>query len=167
MEHLLCGELKSLPTRSNKFTDHFSQPKKVIIDCDPGADDAHALLLALYLAKPHNVEILGITTAACNHTVDQVTKNAQILLEVFKLHELKVYKGGQREDFEHVDFYFGPDGFGNFANEYEATQGPIGDKHLHPTDSASKFMIDTVNRFPNEVTIICVGALTNILEVTK
>lgn len=68
--------------------------KKVIIDCDPGADDAHSIVLALYLAKEMNIEILGITTAACNHCVDQVTKNAQIILEVCREENIMVYKGG-------------------------------------------------------------------------
>ena len=42
-----------------------------------------------------------------------------------------VYKGGQRDDFEYTDFYFGPDGFGNFSNNYEKEFGNIGTKHLH------------------------------------
>eukprot|EP00347_Sterkiella_histriomuscorum_P004612 403359803 len=143
------------------FSDIFQRPKKVIIDCDPGADDAHAIVLAIYFAKAHNVEILGITTAACNHTVDQVTKNAQIILEVCKEQNIMVYKGGQRDDFEQIDYYFGPDGFGNFAYTFEKQNGEIGTKHLHQ-DSAQKFLIESVQQYPNEITIICVGALTNI-----
>eukprot|EP00347_Sterkiella_histriomuscorum_P016855 403351592 len=143
------------------FSDIFQRPKKVIIDCDPGADDAHAIVLAIYFAKAHNVQILGITTAACNHTVDQVTKNAQIILEVCKEQNILVYKGGQRDDFEQIDYYFGPDGFGNFASTFEKQNGEIGTKHLHQ-DSAQKFLIESVQQNPNEITIICVGALTNI-----
>lgn len=75
-----------------------------------------------------------------------------------------VYKGGQRDDFEQIDYYFGPDGFGNYAYDYEKKVGDIGTKHLHQ-DPAKKFLIEQVSQYPNEVTIICVGALTNITQV--
>ncbi|MBO4538193.1 MAG: nucleoside hydrolase, partial [Erysipelotrichaceae bacterium] len=45
--------------------------RKVIIDCDPGHDDAVALLVAL--AHPELFEILGVTTVAGNQTIDKVT----------------------------------------------------------------------------------------------
>ena len=45
----------------------------VLIDCDPGQDDALALLLAL--ASPE-LEVLGVTTVAGNQTVDKTTANA-------------------------------------------------------------------------------------------
>jgi inosine-uridine nucleoside N-ribohydrolase len=42
------------------------KPKKIIIDCDAGCDDASAILLAIHLCKIHNAEILGITTTGGN-----------------------------------------------------------------------------------------------------
>ena len=47
--------------------------RKVIIDCDPGHDDAVAIMVAL--ANPQYFDILGITTVAGNQTLDKVTKN--------------------------------------------------------------------------------------------
>ena len=48
-------------------------PTPVLIDCDPGHDDAIALLLAL--ASPE-VEVLGVTSVAGNQTLDKTTANA-------------------------------------------------------------------------------------------
>ena len=47
--------------------------KRIIIDCDPGYDDAVALLLA---AGNPDIDVLAITTVAGNQTIEKVTKNA-------------------------------------------------------------------------------------------
>jgi hypothetical protein len=52
---------------------------KIVMDCDPGHDDAMAILLAL--ASPE-LELLGVTTVAGNQTLDKTTRNALITLEV-------------------------------------------------------------------------------------
>jgi inosine-uridine nucleoside N-ribohydrolase len=52
---------------------------KIVIDCDPGHDDAMAILLAL--ASPE-VELVGVTTVAGNQTLDKTTRNALVTLEV-------------------------------------------------------------------------------------
>ena len=52
---------------------------KIVIDCDPGHDDAIAILLAL--ASPE-VELVGVTTVAGNQTLDKTTRNALVTLEV-------------------------------------------------------------------------------------
>ena len=52
---------------------------KIVIDCDPGHDDAMAILLAL--ASPE-VELIGVTTVAGNQTLDKTTRNALVTLEV-------------------------------------------------------------------------------------
>jgi inosine-uridine nucleoside N-ribohydrolase len=66
---------------------------KIVIDCDPGHDDAMAILLAL--ASPE-VELIGVTTVAGNQTLDKTTPNA---LKVLELHpdakpERVVWMGG-------------------------------------------------------------------------
>jgi inosine-uridine nucleoside N-ribohydrolase len=52
---------------------------KIVIDCDPGHDDAIAILLAL--ASPE-VELIGVTTVAGNQTLDKTTRNALVTLDV-------------------------------------------------------------------------------------
>lgn len=54
---------------------HFTEAKKIIIDCDPGGDDAQAIILALHLCKKHDIEVIGITTVAGNATLDHVLLN--------------------------------------------------------------------------------------------
>ena len=56
-----------------------TQPRKIILDCDPGHDDAIAMLLAW--GNP-NLELLAVTTVAGNQTLEKVTKNAQALARV-------------------------------------------------------------------------------------
>jgi inosine-uridine nucleoside N-ribohydrolase len=52
----------------------------IVIDCDPGHDDAIAILLAL--ASPNEVDLIGVTTVAGNQTLDKTTRNALVTLEV-------------------------------------------------------------------------------------
>ena len=66
---------------------------RVLIDCDPGHDDAIALLLAL--ASPE-LEVLGITTVAGNQTLDKTTVNALKILEFVGRTEIPVAAGAPR-----------------------------------------------------------------------
>src|SRR5919108_588379 len=65
----------------------------VLVDCDPGHDDAIALLLAL--ASPE-LELLGVTTVAGNQTLDKTTANAIRLLEFMARTEIPVAAGADR-----------------------------------------------------------------------
>jgi inosine-uridine nucleoside N-ribohydrolase len=65
----------------------------IVIDCDPGHDDAIALLLAL--ASPE-VEILGVTSVAGNQTLDKTTANAIRVLELAGRAEVPVAAGADR-----------------------------------------------------------------------
>ena len=66
-------------------------PRPIIIDTDPGQDDAIALLLAL--ASPEQLEILGIVTVAGNVPLDKTTHNARALVELAKRPDVLVYEG--------------------------------------------------------------------------
>ena len=65
----------------------------VLVDCDPGQDDALALLLAL--ASPE-LELLGVTTVAGNQTIDKVTANAIKVLELAGRGDVPVAAGAER-----------------------------------------------------------------------
>jgi inosine-uridine nucleoside N-ribohydrolase len=65
----------------------------IVIDCDPGHDDAMAILLAL--ASPE-VELRGITTVAGNQTLEKTTRNALVVLEVAGRTEIPVAAGADR-----------------------------------------------------------------------
>jgi purine nucleosidase len=66
---------------------------RVIIDTDPGQDDAFALLLAL--ASPE-IEVLGVTTVAGNVSVEQTADNARRIVELAGRGEVKVFAGADR-----------------------------------------------------------------------
>ena len=55
-------------------------PKKIIIDCDPGQDDAVALFLAM--SAPDELDVLGVTTVAGNVPLELTQRNARIHLSV-------------------------------------------------------------------------------------
>jgi inosine-uridine nucleoside N-ribohydrolase len=64
----------------------------IVIDCDPGHDDAIAILLAL--ASPE-VELVGVTTVAGNQTLDKTTRNALVTLEVAGRSDVPVAAGAE------------------------------------------------------------------------
>jgi len=68
-------------------------PTPVIIDCDPGHDDAMALMLAL--ASPE-LEVVAVTTVAGNQTLEKVTANAIRVLDVVDAHAIPVAAGADR-----------------------------------------------------------------------
>ena len=68
-------------------------PEPILIDCDPGHDDAIALLLAL--ASPE-VEVVGVTTVAGNQTLEKTTANAIRVLDFVGRNDLPVAAGADR-----------------------------------------------------------------------
>jgi inosine-uridine nucleoside N-ribohydrolase len=68
-------------------------PTAIILDCDPGHDDAIAILLAL--ASPE-IELVALTTVAGNQTLDKTTANALKVLELAGRSDIPVYAGADR-----------------------------------------------------------------------
>ena len=67
------------------------QKRKIIIDTDPGQDDAVAILLAL--ASPEEIDVLGITVVAGNVPLDLTKNNALTVCELARKPEVKVFAG--------------------------------------------------------------------------
>ena len=87
---------------------------KLIIDTDPGTDDAVAILVAL--ANFDNKEILGITTVAGNVPVEVGTKNALRILEFTGRAEIPVYEGCSKpmsRELVTAEWVHGTDGLNN------------------------------------------------------
>ena len=68
-------------------------PIPIVLDCDPGHDDAIALLLAL--ASPE-LELRGVTTVAGNQTLEKTTANALRVLELVGREDVEVAAGAER-----------------------------------------------------------------------
>ncbi len=131
-------------------------PRKIIIDTDPGQDDAVAILLAL--ASPEDVTVLGITAVAGNVPLPLTQKNARIVCELAGKPETSVYAGCDAPlsrkliTAEHVHGKTGLDG----PPMADPTM-PLQDQH------AVDFIIDTLRSEPaNTVTLCPLGPLTNI-----
>lgn len=131
-------------------------PRKIIIDTDPGQDDAAAIMLAL--GSPNELEVLGVTCVAGNVPLDLTQKNARIVCEWSGKPDTKVYAGCDRPmkrklvTAEHVHGQTGLDG----PELHEPTM-PLQEQH------AVNFIIETLRSEPaGTVTLCTLGALTNI-----
>ena len=130
--------------------------QKIIIDTDPGQDDAVAILLAL--ASPDEIEVLGITAVAGNVPLSLTEKNARIVCELAGRPDIPVYAGCDRPlkrklvTAEHVHGKTGLDG-------PELPEPKIKLQEKHGVD----FIIDTILQEPKNTISLCpLGPLTNI-----
>ena len=145
--------------------------KPVIIDTDPGIDDAAALLLAL--ASPE-LEVLALTTIYGNASVDACTANALRLLQVVGREDIPVYKGVGKPLLRPANegwasHIHGPDGLGAVASSLAGTHGSMaeqGDATGSPVPVAGKHaaqaIAEMVMAAPGEVTILALGRMTNV-----
>ena len=129
---------------------------KIIIDTDPGQDDAVAILLAL--ASPDEITVLGITTVAGNVPLALTEKNARIICELAGRPDIAVFAGCDRPlvqplvTAEHVHGKTGLDGIA-----LPDPTMPLQAAH------AVDFIIDTLRAEPSgSVTLCPLGPLTNI-----
>ncbi len=125
--------------------------RKVIIDCDPGHDDAVAILLA----APH-LDVLGITTVHGNQTLDKTTDNALKVLEFSGLTHIPVIRGLDRpliQSLHHAPHIHGESGL-------DGPSLPEPTTPLHP-GHAVEFIVDTVMS-NDDVTLVPTGPLTNV-----
>ncbi|MEV8254558.1 nucleoside hydrolase [Rhodoglobus sp. NPDC076762] len=135
--------------------------EKIILDCDPGHDDAIALLLAH--GNP-DIELLGVTTVMGNQTIEKVTRNALAIARVAGITDVPFARGAHRplvREIEVAESIHGESGL----------DGPVLPEPIIELDArhAVDFIIDTVmSHDPGTVTLVPTGALTNIaLAVRK
>ncbi|MEM6305674.1 MAG: nucleoside hydrolase [Pseudomonadota bacterium] len=136
-------------------------PRKIIIDTDPGQDDAVAILLAL--ASPEEIEVLGITAVAGNVPLALTAKNARIICELAGRPEVAVFAGCDRPlgralvTAEHVHGETGLNG-----PKLPDPTMPLQDQH------AVDYIVETLQSTkPGEVTLCALGPLTNIATALK
>jgi purine nucleosidase len=135
--------------------------KRIIIDTDPGQDDAIAILLAL--ASPDEIDVLGITTVAGNVPLELTKKNARIVCELAGKSEIRVFAGCDRPlsrplvTAEHVHGKTGLDG--------PTLPDPTTKlEQQHGVD----FIIETLRKEPSCTVTLCpLGPLTNIAQALK
>ena len=126
----------------------------IILDCDPGHDDAIALLLAL--ASPE-VNVLGVTTVAGNQTLDKTTANAIRVLDHVGRSDVPVAAGAARPLVREL----------RVAAEVHGETGLDGPDLPPPSRApggahAIDWIADSVASNPGPVTLVATGPLTNV-----
>ncbi len=134
--------------------------RKVIIDADPGADDAMAILLAL---NSPELDVKALTVVAGNVVVEQGLENALKLASLAKRCDVVIARGAQRplaQKLVTAEFFHGKNGLGDVELPAPACQAD--------SRFAADLIIELVHQYPHEITLVPVGPLTNIaLAISK
>jgi inosine-uridine nucleoside N-ribohydrolase len=126
---------------------------KVIIDTDPGTDDALALIMAM---NSPDLEILGLTTVGGNATLADTTRNALRLLEHLGRVDIPVYRGAARPirgKFHYGYYYHGSAALG------VRLPSPKGRPR---TQRAADYIVERARAHRGDLTVLALGPLTNI-----
>lgn len=136
-----------------------SDKKKIIIDCDPGQDDAIALMLAF--SSLDKLDVLGITTVAGNVALSMTQRNARLICEMNNIKNIPVFSGCEKPLFRKLvtaEEYHGENGL-NGIDIYEP-DFPLQEKN------AVQFMIETLEKADEKsIILVGIGPLTNIALV--
>ena len=129
-------------------------PTPIILDCDPGHDDAIALLLAV--ASPE-LELVGVTTVSGNQTLDKTTANALRVLEFAGRSDIPVYAGADKPFLRKRDV----------AAHVHGESGLDGPDLPPPSRAAEQqhavdYLAEEIRRRDGKVTLVPTGPLTNI-----
>jgi inosine-uridine nucleoside N-ribohydrolase len=131
--------------------------RKVIIDTDPGIDDAVAITLALF--NP-DLEVLALTATGGNVFPGQATRNVQTIVEQLDPPRWPRIGAAPEDNPLPTDgrVLHGQNGLGNVDFPF------AGLANIHP---AEKVLCDEVRAAPDEITIVCLGPLTNIARAMQ
>jgi len=134
-----------------------AEPIKLIIDTDPGVDDAVAILMASAVPE---IEILGLTTVGGNVPLARTTRNALALLQAAGRSDIPVAKGASRPlrgRFKYAPQFHGPGGLSHRLPDPSVN---------HVTKGAVEFLYDQLTADePGEVAVVALGPLTNIAQL--
>jgi len=130
------------------------EPLGILLDCDPGHDDAVAILLAL--GSP-GVRLLGITTCFGNCAVEDATRNAQRVLALAGREDVPVAVGAAGP-------MRGELALGNYVHGVTGLDGPeLPEPSASPvTEGAVSFLYRTLTEAPAPLTVVVTGPMTNL-----
>lgn len=135
-------------------------PNKIILDCDPGHDDAIAMLLAW--GSPE-IDLVGVTTVMGNQTIEKVTRNALSVARVAGITGVPFARGAHRPLVRQIEV----------AESIHGASGLDGPRLPEPTlkldpRHAVDFIIDTIMAADvGDITLVPTGALTNIAMAAR
>lgn len=132
---------------------------KIIIDTDPGVDDAMAIL---YGHAAPDIELIGLTTVFGNVLVDQSTRNALYLAEMLEA-DLPVAQGAAQPydfpEYEPSTFVHGEEGFGDLV-DIETSRAPV-------QETAAEFLVNRARAHKGELVVCAIAPLTNIADALR
>ena len=131
--------------------------KKIILDCDPGHDDAVAIMLA---AANDKIEILGITCVAGNTTLENSKLNALKICSLIGKTNIPIYGGSNKPivfDLVTADHVHGKSGL-----DIESSPIQIAENYRIKDLNAVDFIIETCLNHPEPIYVCPTGPLTNI-----
>ena len=144
--------------------------QRILIDTDPGVDDAYAILLAMCSPELH---VAAITTVCGNVPVKQGTQNLLTILGLLDLDEFPAVAQGEGAPLvkrlvtaAHVH---GDDGLGNTSHLRNADGGPLypsADTDL-TSMSGVELILEMAGRYPDELIIVALGPLTNLASAIR
>lgn len=128
--------------------------RKIILDCDPGHDDAIAIMLA---AKSPVIDLLGITVVAGNQTLDKTLVNALNVCQYLDL-DVSVYKGCGQPMIRDKQI---------IAPDIHGESGLDGPQFAALTKNAEQkhavtYIVDTLLASDNDITVVTTGPMTNL-----
>lgn len=136
--------------------------KTIWLDCDPGHDDAMAIILACFHPECH---VLGISTVAGNQSVEKTTLNAAAVLAAIGCSDIQLIKGQSRAIMQPLVFceeIHGQSGLDGPDGKMLFTKGKLPAQ----TQPGVVLIFEAINRFYKEtgqiVDLVCTGSLTNI-----
>ncbi|MDY6780507.1 MAG: nucleoside hydrolase, partial [Halobacteria archaeon] len=122
--------------------------RKLLLDVDPGCDDA--VMISMALASP-DVEVVGVTTVAGNSSVDNTTRNALSVLELLGRTDVPVAQGARQPivgDLTTAEWVHGENGI----------RGDMPEPTTRTVDeSAVGFMIDKAREHGSDLTVVSTG----------
>ena len=131
-----------------------ASPRRVILDVDPGIDDAIAILLAV---RSPELKIEAVTTVAGNVTVERGSENALRVLSLARRTDIPVARGAERplrKTLVTATYWHGPNGLGGVELPRSAAELD----HRHAVD----LIIKLAHEHPHDLSIVATGPLTNL-----
>jgi inosine-uridine nucleoside N-ribohydrolase len=144
--------------------------KRVIIDTDPGIDDALALMLAL---RSHELQVEAVTTVNGNVSIGQANKNAALLLELLGPLSRPILAMGPaqplQKDTVRAQSVHGSDGLGGLYRFKNPGGSPRYPAPVLPAQipDAAEVLFDLLERYPDEISLIMLGPLTNLSDALR
>jgi len=133
-------------------------PRRLIIDCDPGIDDAVALCVGLFAPA---LDIVAVTAVEGNVPAEMASTNVQTIIERLdppKIPRIGCASPGNNLDYRDARFVHGKDGLGEVGFETSSH---------HQRKPSEKIICDEVKADPGNISILCLGPLTNIARAMQ